>query len=353
MAQTPSKVIFQYTLEEFNSIIPNFSPKELGENFALLQSDGTDESKEKLLSLFHSIDSPNKLESLAKFFSMPIFLKFLNFFALHHEYQDRLAFILVGLPPSVFCSCLNFLEAHHLALFKQNELLEPLQYHLNQFIHEGEALYGKIEADSGRIENEVLSIRPEELNSIGIEKLLDQMDNFRSLLLDYLERAKTALSIVWNTGRIDLIEKLSNINEALQYQLTVSIGHPSSENMPATGLYLNMHKSFSNIFNSSLKDQDASLEGLTRLSIWHLKDYWKLGLLPHLDNVEEIDLDPRHFNEDKRSAHHQNLFSQVQKQLENLHIGTVGDLKKKSLFSQQLLIDYIEKNRHLLVYPEH
>lgn len=342
------RFVVQSQPEQFHAALPQFPVQELAESFGWLQTKGAHQSEVKLALLFEFIDSPETLETLGKNLTVQQFLQMLTFLDLHPPFQNRLSYILIGLQPQIFCLALKFFQSAHLALFKEESLLEPLQYHLTQFVHEGEQLYKEIDLLQQQFEESLLSVTAQGLTVESLEELISRIEPLRNQLLDFLERVNVALSIAWNTDRIDLIEKLSHINESLQHLLTISIGHPSSDNLKSTGLYSKMEQTFSKIFDSSLKDEDASVEGLTRLSIWHLKDYWELGLLPQIKQLQELDMDV-HSPEHQRTSYHQHLFSQVQKQLELLNIGTVGHLKKESIFSKPLLKAYIDRNRHLLL----
>jgi hypothetical protein len=132
---------------------------------------------------------------------------------------------------------------------------------------------------------------------------------------------------------IDLIDKLSSVNEMLQHQLIHSVGVRGKGQDPSTGLYLTLEQHLSSIFDTSLQDSDAAMEGLTRLSIWYLKDYWELGLFPSVQQASDLE------------AHHPQFLAQIQKKLQ---IQTVGDLKKAYLFPKPLLKAYITQHQELL-----
>lgn len=338
--------VSQATPEQLMTALPEFSMQELAESFAWLQSDGVHLPEEKRVSLFEFIESPKGVETLGKNLSARLLMHVLNFLIPHPQFHNRLSYLLIGLEPQIFSAALNFFQPAHLAMFKEEGMFEPLQYHLTQFVHEGESLHRQIALELEQFEGTLLSMKNQELTAESLEALIAQIDAFRSRLLDFLERISVALSIAWNTDRIDLIERLSNINEALQHQLALFIGHPSSGNFSATGLYARVEETFSEVFDSSLKDEDASIEGLTRLSIWHLRDYWELGLLPQVHRLQELNLDPSNLQEGQRTAYHQQLYSEVQKQLEKLKIGTVRDLKREYVFSKALLKAYIDRNRN-------
>jgi hypothetical protein len=341
--------ISESTLEEFKSKLPQFSFSEIAENFVLLQIQPVLEPKKKLLLLFQFVNSPSTLEILGKHFSVPHFLSLLEFLEQHPSYQNRLSFILVGLHPTVFSQSLHLIQHKHLTFLKHESLLEPLQYHLMQFVHEGESLWDQIERKVQFYLQKLKSIIPQELSQEGLDTLINEIDSLRDQLLNYLERLSTALFIVWQTDRIDLIENLSSINETLQHQLIHVIGHPPFDNLPSTGLYLTLYQILSTIFDAALKDNDAAIEGLTRLSIWYLKDYWELGLLPSHYHLEDLNVDTKRYSEEERLTGHQSLLSFVQKQLDHLQIGTVKSLKKNYLFSKPLLKAYISRHQHLLL----
>lgn len=335
--------------EQFQEKLALFSLAELAACVTLLQMQFVPEAESKLHHLLEFIDSHISWELISQHFSISSFISFLEFIAQHPQYQNRLTFILIGLDPLIFSQSLSLLQNNHLAILRQEGLLEPLQYQLMQFTHEGEILRQEIEQNVQQFQEDLSSIKPEELTQKTLKTLRNRIENFRDQFLNYLERASTALAIAWHTDRVDLIEKLSSINESIQHQLALFIGHPNFNKLAATGLYAFLENFFSNIFDSSLKNDDAAIEGLTRLSIWHLKDYWELGLLPSIQRPEELDLDPQKHSEKERLDYQQKFIALVQMQLSRLRIEKVKDLKKFHLFSKSLFKTYIEQHQHLLL----
>lgn len=297
-------------------------------------------------SSLSTINSPEELELFGKTLNKAQFLELLNVLISFPDFQGKLPFLLVGLQTQIFSHSLNNLQSQHLALFKDEGLLEPLQYHLTQIVHEGESLVQTINQQIEEFEGQLNATNVQELTIERLKGLILPIDTMRNQLLDFLERLSTALSMAWNTGRPDLVEKLSDTHERLLHELTLRIGHPSSKTLSPSGLYQKIQESFSKVYDLSLKDEDASIEGLTRLAIWHLRDYWELGLLPDIHTQHELDSGSQ--DETVREEYHQKLFSEVQAHLEKLNLGTVKDLKKNLIFSKPLLKTYIDKNRHLL-----
>ncbi len=331
--------IIDSPLESFQHTTLYLSPFEFAQAFFWLQTEPSQETKEKLMHLFHLLDSPTKLENFGKSLTPAFFQALLDYIGHHVSYENRLPFILVGFQPHVFSETLGHLTEKHLVLLKHESLLEPLQYHLTQFIHEGERLLQTIEKQIQQLIINFQSIEHEELTQDRLSALYHSIDEQRDVLLEYLERTKQALALVWQTNRIDLIDKLSSLQEGLHHQLTHAIG-----TQPTKGLYLLLEQILSSIFDMSLTNQDAALEGLTRLSIWHLKDYKELGLLPPSQQIQDL----HYHTQADHWTRHQSLFAFVQKQLERLKIGTVGELKKACIFSRSLLKDYLKQHQDLL-----
>ncbi len=339
--------VLQSTLDEFKEALLHFSMLEMGHSFLLLQSKPQNDSQNKQESLFQFIDHPSMLEALGSHLFSENFLAFLNFLDQHPSYLNRLPFVLVGLSPAVFSESLPDLQDNHLLLLKHESLSEPLQYHLTQLVHEGEFLLQRTEQAVQQLEKEFLSVKPERLTTESLNALFQQITFLDKPLIHYLERVQKALSIAWHTDRLDLIERFSWVNEALHHQRLQAIGYPASDHLLSTGLFLTLEKHLSKIFDTApLEDTDAALEGLTRLSIWHLKDYWELGLLPSIQNTEQLTGDSS--QEEEQLAHQHRLFAIVQQQLDRLEISNIGALKKKHLFSKALLKSYITKNQVLL-----
>jgi hypothetical protein len=337
----------QSSLLQFQEALPFFSLTELAESFTLLQSQPVLEAQGKLEYLFKFVDKPSSLEMLGKTFSPFLFIGYLNFLPNQMQCHNSLNSILIGLSPSVFSSALHHLQGDHIRLLQQEGLGEPLQYQLTQFIHEGENLKKSIEKDVQQFKQDPFFITPEELNQQILQSLIHRIDNLRNLLIDYLERASTALAIVWHTDRIDLIEKLSSVNESIQHLLIQYIGHPTFDNLAPTGLYIFLEQTLANIFDSTLKDDDAAIEGLARLSIWHVNDYSEIGLLPSTHFLEQESINLLQHSK-IQSWNHQQLHSIIQSQLDRLGIGKVRDLKKFHIFSKSLLKTYIDQHQHFL-----
>lgn len=348
-ANSFQEFVLQSSSDNFKTALSNFSYPELAQCPFLLQTASASESKEKLEIFLKILDLPETPENLSKFFTSDQFLGFLDLLNQYPAYEHSLPSLLIGLPPAVFSQALHTINDQQLNLLKHESLLEPIHYHLTQIVHQGEALHEKTEQACRSLEEEFGTIKQEDLTSEQLNQLLNRIEELRDPLTSYLRGINRALSIVWHTDRIDLIEKLSTTKESIHYQLAHAIGKSSSEQHPSTGLYAVMEGVFANIYDASLKESDAAVEGLTRLSIWYLKNYWEMGLLPTIDDPAKLALDPSNFSEAECRQHHQHLFHLVQEQLNRLKIGTVGALKRARIYSKPLLKAYIATHRYLLL----
>lgn len=339
----------QSSLASFQETISGFSSSELISSLPLIDLQPILEAQNKLNAIFQRVDTPSLLEELGRALTPTLFISFLNFVIERPEDQKRLNPLLIGLAPEIFSISLLHLQRKHLEVLQLEGLHEPLCYLLTQFIHEGKDLKIEIEKKAELFNQSVTSVYPTDLNDRSFQSLSHQIELLRTPLIDYLERASTALAVVWHTDRIDLIEKLSTINELIQHQLTQLIGHPSFDYLAPTGLYLSLEEALSSLFSPPLEDDDSAIEGMTRLGIWELRDYWELGLLPSLESIpDEATSSTEGAIPDKQWGSHQELIIFVQQQLARVGIEKVKDLKKLHLFSKPLFKSYIDKNSKLL-----
>ena len=144
------------SLDQLRETLSKFSISDYAESFALLQKNETIDFKEKLQTLVETIEALNQWESLGQALTVEQFMAFLNAIDSCPEVQSRLSFLLVGLRPSVFSAALSQLQEEHLALFKDKDLFEPLQFQLTQIVHEGESLYQQTNIKLEQIEKNTL-----------------------------------------------------------------------------------------------------------------------------------------------------------------------------------------------------
>lgn len=330
------------TADQFKEKLVEYSLSDIAEIFYILSKQPTMELKSKENSLLEYVDSSDQFELLAKELTSLQFLSFLEVISRHPSFKEKLSLLLVGLQPKVFLDALHSLTSQHLNLLKQESLLEPLQFQLLQFAHLGEELESELETEIIHFNQDLQSVDIGKLTQTQLQSYDNKIKSLKNRVLVYLESASTALSLAWNSNRPDLIEKVSLTHEKLQHLLMSVIGHSSFQEKQPTGLYQKLQDHFSEIYTSSLKNDEPVLDGLTRLGIWHLQDYWQLGLLPSIAQIEELDLNLQQNNKEGKN-YREFLQNLIQENLKSIGLNTVGDLKKEQIFSQSLLKNYIEK----------
>lgn len=331
--------------EQFEKALPFLSPSEIMDSFMLLQRGNDSKLNLKLKKLFKFINNPDAFKEIGKCLNIASFIGFLDFLCEHPEYKNRLPFLLTGLVPEVFFFSLFFFEESHILLMKDESLFEPVQFQLSLFVREGEKVLHQLNQKIQNLADEFRLISNEELTTELLLNLEQKIKAIQEKIFESLESIRKALSIVWYTNRADLIDKLSRLNEMFHHELSFQIGQPASLNSEPTGIYKILEKKISAVFDESLlKDEDGALEGLTRLSIWHLKDYWEVGLLPSIKRSEDLTPINKGLAHNEWNDTHP-LFHILHNELKNLNIETVGDLKKARIFSKSLLKSYIERHK--------
>lgn len=285
------------------------------------------------------MDTNQTLINLGKTLTADQFITFLSEMSENQEKEKELPYLLAGLEPHVFSDSLRQLSPALLSSLQRKSVQEPLYYLLTQIFHEGEALYQHLQREIQLFEESLALLQPDSLSPDAIQSYLNKIKELSDEISHFLPTLNAALTLIWQTDRIDLIEKLSNLKEMLLQLLTHAIGSQGNGEFPSTGLYAELETACSTLYDSSLKDSDAAIEGLTRLSIWFHKDYHELGLPLHDEGADAETAD---------QTVQADRLTQVQKQLERLNIGTVKGLKQAYIFSKEMLKSYIEKNRHLL-----
>lgn len=309
---------------------------------------------EKMRATIQVLQELPQLEACGRGLSTKQFIYLLKSFQQHQLAIEKLSPILVGLPPYVFFQVLYNLPASHIDILKIEGLLEPLQHHLHLFTHECEQITQQYRQDVLHLYQRIQELHREELNHRNLQQMSDQILAKREQYKTLLNTLNKALAIAWPTNRLDLLDKLNQQKETLYHHFIQSVGAPRSGGIPPTGLFLALEKFLFNTFTTedgtidSLYDDELAIEGLAKLSIWYLKDYWELGLLPSIHSIEELELDPNQFSEKERLQHRQKLFNLVQDNLSQIGIKIVRDLKQAQIFSKNMLKEYIDNHNDLL-----
>lgn len=312
----------------------------------MVNSDST-----SILNRFMEENSPEQIEVLGKKISGKEVLEVLDSPSLlEPEHLWKLSPLLVGMPHSTFLEVLSMASPEQLKILQHEAANESIQHHLTVLVHD--IAYGADmeEKQLEQIEQEISALDPkstyfDELQGIGNK--LERAEQWQSSAVDIISRA---LSLAWNTGRSDLVERLTDLKEHSIRTSNLYIGNPSGVDQEAsTGLYSSLEKRLNEVYGNrnnpqdieALQDDEPALEALAKLSIWYLKDYWEMGLLPEISNPRELELSAFTYSEHERQNHLQKLMEQTQANLSKLGLSTVKDLKKAHIYSKETLQQYI------------
>lgn len=303
-----------------------------------------------IISIIGSIQETRQLELTGQTLTPPQLLKIVDAISQKALPETKLLPLLVGLPTETFIQILNIASPAELDFLKLESVTEPIQHHLTAFVNKAEKASERIAENLIRIGKWIQQMDIDLISKKELEDLRHQLSYSKGYFQELLAVIDKALAVTWNTNRLDLIEKFTSLKEHSLVTLYDFIGSPRDGEEAPTGMYDQLGKRFAMVFNDSdlLKDSDPATEALAMFSIWYLKDYWRVGLLPTVKTEEA--LEPIESDDIAKRDHRQKLFSQVQENLNRLGIGTVGDLKKAEIFSQRLLQEYIAIHRNQLTH---
>ena len=347
-----SQWVKQHHGDKLRTHIAQMSPEQIG--IAIHTINKSSDWKNKLYDIINNLKDVHQLESAGKSIDAEQLLEILE---RSREWeantlQTKLQSLFVGIPQQVFAEMLIKASPAHLEILKQGSMSEPIQHHLILFIHQMTAeLNHDAEILSG-LEDEIHKLDPIEMTQADTQAIKKKIEDIHLLYFSALNKTKKALSIAWNTNRSELVEKLSLLKEKSQKVCQYILGVPGISRIPSSGLYSVLEARLNAVYGdptnpaaiNALKDDEPAIEALVKFSIWYLKDYWEIGLLPSID-LDQLDLDPALHDESERMSHREKLFTAVDQNLQKLGLLTVKDLKNAEIYSKKSLIEYINANR--------
>lgn len=238
------------------------------------------------------------------------------------EHHWKLSSLLIGMPSAIFQKSLTQDHPAYIGCLKQEASSEPLQHQLKilltDFVQQTSLLSQSELQMKEELKNlDVLSLTPATL--VGLDNRIDTMIQKTTELINILNKV---LLMTWNSGRPDLIETASFLKEITE-KMRSDVLYGELKGL----LDFRLHSIFGPLENqAALSDNDPSLDGLTRLSIWYPDDFYKLGLIKNPEDLTGA------------------VALIVQNELNNLGLDTVGSLKKQRIFSKPLLEDYLKNH---------
>lgn len=277
--------------------------------------------EQELKNKITSLHDPHELELLGKNLNSTEFFALFSILKQDHKVIEKLNAILAGISHDVFFEVLPKLSAMEIQLLQQESATIPVQHHLTALSLEKTKVLKEIETTYASLETFIEHIEVDKLRVIDCTELLNKIRDLQSLAESQLDLLNQGLKLAWNSDRADLIENLSFLKETiLKYKLQF-IRELSEE----------LKNKFNSVYADFNDDKIPVMEALTKLSVWHLKDYFDLGLLPEdakplLDKVQD----------------RQRLISQIKKNLEKINLVTLEDLKTAHIYSKKALQEFLK-----------
>lgn len=301
--------------------------------------------KGDLRGLLQEITTVEELEAMGSALNLAQLLELLDFAAGDKEQSWKLFPIFVALPHQIFSELLFDISDKRKQQLQQLCVTEPLQHHLLLFVHELKMLFELAQRQFLEQQQKIQELRVLDLEPHVLEGVQAGFTEFQQQIHKICCKIENALSLAWNANSSELVEVLSGYRERYERFLFSAIGHPSSPFTKASGLFLKLEEHLSSVFDidqdefDALDDKEPAIEALARFSVWYVEDYWKLGLLPKVDDPKELALPLLGGNVTLLERYRHD----VEQNLERIGLKTVRDLKQHHLVSKSLLHHYILK----------
>lgn len=310
--------------------------------------------RQKTRAVIEGLSNPKKIEEVGRVCSAHQIQEIISLSAtIKDSLKEKLFPLFIGMPHEVFLRLLIDATPKQLSILKQESLTEPVQHHLTLLTHDLSSRMAQANSSATAFELAVqnLNLVDIDLRQINIEhdKIITLLTSCNSI--NFI--SSKALSLAWNTNRTDLIEKLSKIKEQSQRLILQVIGKERSASSAPSGLFLLLEKRLDSVFSSpndieALNDEEPATEALVKFSVWYLQDYFDIGLLPDIQHIDQLELDPQNYSEKERSNHREILFQTAEQHLEQLGLFTLSDLKQAKIYSKKALKDFILANQSKL-----
>lgn len=340
----------QWSLDEWRLNILNVSRDQMARIIPLINSTNDPDSwKDKIHIVVTTFNTLEQLESFSRASSFEQIYEAISWI-IDNKDKNQAKFypLFVGMSHENFLMLLLHGSGDHVAVLKQESISEPVQHHLTLLTH---TLTSALEIQNQLFNNLERQIGALDKTSIDSD-LIDNLNAGIQALLNSCKGTELvtskALLLAWNSNRSDLIEKLSQIKEHAQKLEKLGVGQPKSSDALSTGLYTLIDKALDNVFRDEqgevIDDNEPALEALVQFSIWYIKDYWEVGLLPHINDAQELELDYSSATEAEQIKHRTVLFETVKNNLEKIGLKTLKDLKENQIYSKAALEIYIKRN---------
>lgn len=335
---------------------PTLSPEQLLEliPFAIQVCDHK-HWREKLALIFLLLPPHLPLEAFGKTLSEDQILEILRQMATPSKSplsRQQLASLFIGVTSATFQQILLKISEQQLSVLREEAVTEVIQHHLSLLLHllneESDSLDRDLQEEQQLLEN----IELETLSTQEIDRIYISLEAFEYIADLGMMLVGRALSIAWNSNRVDLIQDLGRIKELGQRYLSEVIGHATTDQQSSSGLWHLLEKRINLLFSDQdgsgnitfMNDSTPALEALTKFSIWYVQDYYEIGLLPHIKSPAKLEkLSKANGGDDLE--YRAKLLTIAEQNLSRLGLTTLRDLKAAKIYSRQSLIDYIKEKQ--------
>ncbi len=287
-------------------------------------------SLQELKNKITLLSTPKQLELFGKTFNASELFDLLTL--IQHDktaINGKLNPILAGVSHEVFFQVLPELSDMETMILQQESSTIPVQHHLTALYHEKKKTLQEIETAYLSLEMLIEHIEVEKTGIEDCDELLEKINGLKTTSESLLHLLNQALKLAWNSDRADLIENLSLLKETIQkYKLYFISDLYTEFRVKLNAVYADTDASGKTI---PLLNDLPAIEALSKLSIWHLQDYFDLGLLPNntLDSLEKIE-------------NRKTLILEAKTNLEKLNLLTLEDLKKANIYSKKALQEFLK-----------
>jgi hypothetical protein len=306
--------------------------------------------------LVHSLPqlSRSQVEAAASVMTMPQFIAAVDFLGFDLQHADLFLPLLKGVPHSLLMQFLTNTSGPVLERFKQEAGSEVIQHQINTWIHDLTEQLAQQESLAEEVHKAIERLDIHQFDIERVDWILDSLATIARECASLIDGITRPLELAWNTGRADLVDKLSYLKEHALHLLIDYVGKRQSANGHPSGLHVLIEDKLNALYDaingnadSALTDGEPAIEGLAKLGLWYLEDYWEYGLLPSIIDRNALHLGSHH-TEKERLDYKAYLMELVRQNLTKIGFGTVADLKRARIYSPLSLKKYIGDHQYLL-----
>lgn len=353
-AAIPESIITKarlWSLNQWASECQLLTPEQLTSLLPLVKPQANDPNwKDKLQQLFMQYPLTKSNLEFGKELDAIQILAILHFVKNENKVAanlEKLSSLFIGITPSVFTQILQEASQEELTFLREEAITESIQHNLTMIVTELQNRFAAFCSKLTLKENEIETIDLKEMGTEDITGVHRSMNSFQIEGNDILTLASRALTIAWNTSRLDLIQQLGKIKEFCQKCLIDRIGKIGNKETSSTGLFLLLEKRGDLFYSDTdtngrinlMQNTSPALEALVKLSVWYIQDYREVGLLPPLKPALEA-------NENVNLKEREQLFLTAEKNLNHLGLKTLLDIKSARIYSKKALMDFINTSKN-------